>query len=147
MITTELVTLPASGPEQPYLSCRVAGPQGAPLLIFLHGFPEAAFVWDELLTHFADRYRCVAPNLRGYPGSYAPADPKAYRANIVLGDLIGLIQQCAATPATGAAPSPGAWPPWRRNACSAWSSSTRPILACSSRPCATTPCNKPPAAT
>lgn len=103
MISTELVTLPANGAVQPFLSCRVAGPKGAPLLLFLHGFPEAAFVWDDLLQRFGDRYRCVAPNLRGYPGSYAPADVKAYRANIVLGDLIALIQQQAATPDTPAA--------------------------------------------
>ncbi|HEX5355648.1 MAG TPA: alpha/beta fold hydrolase [Aquabacterium sp.] len=103
MISTELVTLPANGAAQPFLSCRVAGPPGAPLLLFLHGFPEAAFVWDALLQRFGDRYRCVAPNLRGYPGSYAPADVKAYRANVVLGDLIALIQQEAATPDTPAA--------------------------------------------
>ncbi|HYA76778.1 MAG TPA: alpha/beta fold hydrolase, partial [Burkholderiaceae bacterium] len=49
------------------LHCRVAGPAGAPVLLFLHGFPEAGFMWDDLLEHFGDRYRCVAPNLRGYP--------------------------------------------------------------------------------
>jgi epoxide hydrolase 4 len=31
------------------LSCRAAGERGQPALVFLHGFPEAAFVWDELL--------------------------------------------------------------------------------------------------
>ena len=35
------------------LSCRAAGDPGHPVLLFLHGFPEAAFVWDELLLHFA----------------------------------------------------------------------------------------------
>lgn len=103
MISTELVTLPAHGTEQPFLNCRVAGPQGAPLLLFLHGFPEVAFVWDDLLAHFGKRFRCVAPNLRGYPGSYAPADAKAYRAHVVLGDLIALLRQQAATPDTPAA--------------------------------------------
>lgn len=103
MISTELVSLPANGAERPFLNCRVAGRPGAPLLLFLHGFPEAAFVWDELLAHFGEHYRCVAPNLRGYPGSYAPADVKAYRAQVVLGDLIALIHQQAATPETPAA--------------------------------------------
>ena len=28
------------------LSCRAAGEPGRPVLMFLHGFPEAAFVWD-----------------------------------------------------------------------------------------------------
>ena len=55
------------------LSCRAAGTKGQPVLLFLHGFPEAAFVWDEMLLHFAKPenggYRCVAPNLRGYEKS------------------------------------------------------------------------------
>lgn len=93
-IHTERIHLPSPTPgaPAPWLNCRVAGPMGAPLLLFLHGFPEAAFVWDGLMAHFAERYRCVAPNLRGYPGSYAPIDVAAYRANVVLGDLTGLIE-------------------------------------------------------
>ncbi len=75
------------------LSCRAAGPQGAPLLMFLHGFPEAAFVWDELLEHFAPRYRCIAPNLRGYERSSAPADAQSYRAKHLVGDIRALIEQ------------------------------------------------------
>ena len=35
------------------LSCRAAGKKGQPVLMFLHGFPEAAFVWDEMLLHFS----------------------------------------------------------------------------------------------
>jgi pimeloyl-ACP methyl ester carboxylesterase len=73
------------------LSCRAAGPQGAPLLVFLHGFPEAAFVWDGLLEHFSTRYRCVAPNLRGYERSSAPAEIEAYRAKHLTADLSCLI--------------------------------------------------------
>ena len=56
-------------PHDITLSCRAAGDKGRPVLMFLHGFPEAAFIWDELLEHFAQPanggYRCVAPNLRG----------------------------------------------------------------------------------
>ena len=37
------------------LNCRATGRPGAPLLVFLHGFPEAAFVWDEVLEHFGSR--------------------------------------------------------------------------------------------
>ncbi len=73
------------------LSCRAAGREGAPVLVFLHGFPEAAFVWDELIEHFSDRYRCVAPNLRGYERSSAPADVEAYRAKHLVADISSLI--------------------------------------------------------
>lgn len=73
------------------LACRARGPQDGPLLVFLHGFPEAAFIWDALLLRFGDRYRCVAPNLRGYAGSSAPAEVAAYRAKPLLADLAALI--------------------------------------------------------
>jgi pimeloyl-ACP methyl ester carboxylesterase len=73
------------------LSCRAAGRRGDPVLVFLHGFPEAAFVWDELLEHFSDRYRCVAPNLRGYERSSAPPDVEAYRAKHLVADVSSLI--------------------------------------------------------
>ena len=73
------------------LSCRAAGRRGDPVLVFLHGFPEAAFVWDEMLEHFSDRYRCIAPNLRGYERSSAPPDVEAYRAKHLIGDISSLI--------------------------------------------------------
>ena len=66
---------------------------GAPVLLFLHGFPEAAFVWDELLLHFADRYRCVAPNLRGFEQSSAPQEVEAYRAKHLVADIAALVDQ------------------------------------------------------
>jgi pimeloyl-ACP methyl ester carboxylesterase len=78
------------------LSCRAAGPKGQPVLLFLHGFPEAAFVWDDLLLHFAKPehggYRCVAPNLRGFEKSSHPSDVSAYRAKFLVQDIAALIQ-------------------------------------------------------
>jgi epoxide hydrolase 4 len=77
------------------LSCRTAGDKGRPVLMFLHGFPEAAFVWDGLLEHFAKPqnggYRCIAPNLRGFERSSAPADVAAYRAKFLVQDIAALI--------------------------------------------------------
>jgi pimeloyl-ACP methyl ester carboxylesterase len=76
------------------LDCRIAGVQGRPLMLFLHGFPEAAFVWDEMLDFFSapehGGYLCVAPNLRGYAGSSAPSDVAAYRAKHLVQDLVAL---------------------------------------------------------
>jgi pimeloyl-ACP methyl ester carboxylesterase len=73
----------------------VSGEVGRPVLLFLHGFPEAAFVWDNLLTHFAKPenggYRCVAPNMRGYAPSSAPTDVNAYRAKHLVQDIQALV--------------------------------------------------------
>lgn len=89
-------TFPLALPHGITLSCRAAGQRGRPVLVFLHGFPEAAFVWDELLAHFArpenGGYRCVAPNLRGFERSSAPPEPAAYRAKHLVQDLVALIQ-------------------------------------------------------
>ncbi len=77
------------------LSCRSAGEKGRPVLVFLHGFPEAAFVWDALLNHFAQpengAYRCIAPNLRGFEQSSAPLDVSAYRPRHLVQDIAALI--------------------------------------------------------
>ncbi|MBI2769533.1 MAG: alpha/beta hydrolase [Burkholderiales bacterium] len=78
------------------LSCRAAGSRGRPLLVFLHGFPEAAFVWDELLAHFSKAenggYRCVAPNLRGFEKSSTPAEVSDYRPRHLVKDIAALIE-------------------------------------------------------
>lgn len=91
MIDTRIAELP----HGTRLSCRSAGERGRPVLMFLHGFPEAAFAWDELLAHFAapehGGYRCVAPNLRGYEQSSRPADVSAYHAKHLAQDIAALI--------------------------------------------------------
>ena len=77
------------------LACRTAGAPGRPVLLFLHGFPEGAFVWDALLAHFADPanggYRCVAPWMRGFGPSSAPAEVAAYRAKHLVQDIAALV--------------------------------------------------------
>jgi pimeloyl-ACP methyl ester carboxylesterase len=92
MIETFDVTLP----HGITLSCRACGPREAPCLVFVHGFPEAAFVWDELLERFGDRWRCVAPNLRGYERSSRPAAVEAYRPKQLTADLAALIDALGA---------------------------------------------------
>jgi epoxide hydrolase 4 len=99
-------TFQQSLPHGISLSCRAAGERGRPVLLFLHGFPEAAFVWDGLLAHFAKPehggYRCVAPNLRGFEQSSAPAEVAAYRAKPLVQDLTALINVI-----TDDSPTPG----------------------------------------
>lgn len=80
-------------PNKISLSCRAAGPEDAPVLLFLHGFPEAAFVWDDMLRHFSRHYRCIAPNLRGYERSSRPEEVQAYRAHHLVADVAALVDQ------------------------------------------------------
>ncbi|MGA8516516.1 MAG: alpha/beta fold hydrolase [Burkholderiaceae bacterium] len=83
---------PLTLPHGITLSCRAAGQKGQPVMVFLHGFPEGAFVWDGLLEHIAKLgYRCIAPNLRGFEKSSAPADVAQYRPKHLVQDIAALI--------------------------------------------------------
>ncbi|HEY3085218.1 MAG TPA: alpha/beta hydrolase [Candidatus Dormibacteraeota bacterium] len=75
---TVAATGPIAGAE--YDRCRVgdvdylfarAG-SGDPVLL-LHGFPETHYCWRALLPTLAESHTVVAPDLRGYGGTRAPA--------------------------------------------------------------------------
>lgn len=74
------------------LACRAGGRAGAPRVMLLHGFPEAAFVWDEVMALLADSADCLAPNLRGFEGSSAPAAVADYKARWLVADLVAAIE-------------------------------------------------------
>ena len=63
------------------------GPKGADTLIFLHGFPENHRTWRHQIAHFSDRYRCIAPNQRGYAGSSSPQEAGEYTIEKLMGDI------------------------------------------------------------
>jgi len=51
---------------------REAGPQDAPVLLLLHGFPSAAHMFRDLIPLLADRLHLVAPDLPGFGQSDMP---------------------------------------------------------------------------
>ena len=59
-----------------------AGEQGAPLMLFLHGFPEFWYAWKDLLPHYGKHRFAVAPDLRGYNLSSRPAETEAYKIGL-----------------------------------------------------------------
>ena len=77
------------------LACRAAG-QGPARVLLLHGFPEAAFAWDEVLLALAPRVRAVAPNQRGSIGSSVPGGTDDYKPRWLVADLAALIAQLGA---------------------------------------------------
>ena len=77
------------------LACRATG-AGRTRVMLLHGFPEAAFAWDEVMQGLAPQVACVAPNLRGFPGSSAPADVASYRARHLVADVAAAIEALGA---------------------------------------------------
>lgn len=52
---------------------REAGPQGAPVLLLLHGFPTSSQMFRDLIPRLADRYHVIAPDYPGFGQSAAPS--------------------------------------------------------------------------
>jgi pimeloyl-ACP methyl ester carboxylesterase len=72
------------------LNVALAGPANAPPVILLHGFPESHRTWRGVAPLFADRFRLVMPDQRGFAGSDRPQDVDAYRTSIIVEDLFAL---------------------------------------------------------
>src|SRR5450755_2356241 len=80
-----------------YIEC---GPADGPLMIFLHGWPCFSLMWRAQMNAFAaDGWRCVAPDLRGYGGSSAPAANDAYTNELVVADMAELHDHLGGKPA------------------------------------------------
>ncbi len=77
----------ASGIELDYVD---EGPRDGPPLIFLHGFPESHRTWRHQIAHLKDRFRCIAPDQRGYRGSSKPQDVASYTPDKLIGDVFQL---------------------------------------------------------
>lgn len=75
------------------IHAKVCGPEGAPTLLFVHGFPEFWYAWRKVLPAFAGAYRCVAIDLRGFNLSSQPQAPSAYKPALLLADLQSVIAQ------------------------------------------------------
>ena len=66
------------------------GPRDAPVLIFLHGFPDSHRTWRHQIAHLSGRYRCIAPDQRGYRGSSKPTGVENYTPDKLIGDVFQL---------------------------------------------------------
>lgn len=68
-----------------------AGPKDGDPVVLLHGFPQFADVWTQLLlTLGSSGFRAIAPDQRGYSANARPADIESYRVAELTSDVIGL---------------------------------------------------------
>ena len=67
----------------------LAGPEDAPPVVLLHGWPQNWWCWRHVVPLLADRYRLVMPDLRGHGWTSVP--DSGYDKEQLATDLLGLI--------------------------------------------------------
>ncbi len=80
--------------EPPLHYIRGISPKpNAPLLIFLHGFPESAYAWSDFLPYYLERgYTVLAPDQRGYLLSTGYKKKVAFQMDSLVEDVKRLIE-------------------------------------------------------
>ncbi|MGJ5019949.1 alpha/beta fold hydrolase [Bradyrhizobium oligotrophicum] len=64
-----------------------------PLVVLCHGWPELSYSWRHQIVALAEAgYRVVAPDMRGFGRSQAPADIAAYSIFDTVGDMVALVE-------------------------------------------------------
>lgn len=74
-----------------------AGPPEGPVVVLLHGFPQSAAEWDDVVPRLvAQGYRCLVPNQRGYSPGARPRGRWAYRITELTADVVALLDAAGA---------------------------------------------------
>lgn len=86
------------GPVQTYtrdgLTFEVldAGPREGGTVVLLHGFPEDATAYDQVVPHLhREGLRTLAPHQRGYSRGARPRPASAYRVGVLVDDVLALL--------------------------------------------------------
>ena len=69
----------------------VTGPKDAPLVVFLHGFPDFWYSWREQMAALRDRFQVAALDLRGYNRSDKPKGVANYAMPHLVADVAAVV--------------------------------------------------------
>ncbi|HEY5318634.1 MAG TPA: alpha/beta fold hydrolase [Solirubrobacteraceae bacterium] len=68
-----------------------------PPVVLLHGFPDSGRLWRHQVPALAQAgLRVIVPDLRGYGRSDKPAEVKAYRRELLVGDVLAVMSDAGA---------------------------------------------------
>lgn len=67
-----------------------------PALLFLHGFPDSSFLWNDILIHLTNNgvlstHKVIVPDMLGYAGTSKPLNSSLYNYRSVSSDLIEIL--------------------------------------------------------
>jgi pimeloyl-ACP methyl ester carboxylesterase len=92
-----------------YLRTHVAlaGPQDAPPIVLVHGWPQNWWVWRKVIPALAQQFRVIAPDLRGHGWTDAPA--RGYDKEQLATDLLAALDALGIERATWIGHDWGGW--------------------------------------
>lgn len=70
----------------------IHGPEDAPLVVMIHGFPDFWYSWRSQIESLMDTYRVAAVDLRGYNGSDKPEGVQNYLMPVLVSDIVTVIK-------------------------------------------------------
>ncbi|MBX9933864.1 MAG: alpha/beta hydrolase [Methylobacterium sp.] len=73
---------------------RIGGPEEAPPLLLLHGFPQTHACWHRIAPALAKTHRVVCLDLKGYGWSQAPVgDGLAYSKRVMAREVVAIMER------------------------------------------------------
>lgn len=85
----------------------LAGPEDAPPIMLVHGWPQHWWVWRHLIPRLAEGHRLIVPDLRGFGWTEAPAC--GYEKEQLASDLLALLDALNVETVTWIGHDWGAW--------------------------------------
>jgi pimeloyl-ACP methyl ester carboxylesterase len=85
----------------------LAGPEDAPPVVLVHGWPQNWWSWRHVIPALAERFRVIAPDLRGHGWSEAPAG--GYEKEQLVTDLLAVLEMLGVERTTWIGHDWGAW--------------------------------------
>lgn len=85
----------------------LAGPEDAPPILLVHGWPQNWWTWRKVIPELAERFRVIAPDLRGH--GWTEATPAGYEKEQLASDLLGVLDVLGVERTTWIGHDWGAW--------------------------------------
>ena len=85
----------------------LAGPDDAPPVLLVHGWPQNWWAWRHVIPALADRFRVIAPDLRGHGWTAAPA--AGYDKEQLASDVLAVLDALGIQRATWVGHDWGGW--------------------------------------
>lgn len=87
------------GSDEIAIRVTIAGEEGAPLILCVHGWPELWYSWRHQMAFFTERgYRVAAMDVRGYGESSKPDAIEAYTLKQLAGDVVAVAKALSPEP-------------------------------------------------